>query len=217
MAKFSPSILASDFSNLRQEIKKIDKATYLHIDVMDGMFVPNITLGPGIINSIRPYSDLIFDTHLMIEKPERYIQEFSEAGSDIITLHVEATKHLHRAIQQVKNIGCKAGVALNPATPLQEIEYVLPELDLVLIMSVNPGFGGQSLIPQTLDKIRKLNKIIRNKNLDIEIEIDGGVNKYNCQEVVAAGTDIIVAGSAIFKQPDPAQTLAGFQELVKEG
>lgn len=217
MTKFSPSLLASDFSDLRNEIDRVKDAAYLHIDVMDGMFVPNISLGPLIVDSIRPYSDHIFDTHLMIEKPERYIQQFNEAGSDIITLHVEATDHLHRAIQQVKETGCKAGVSLNPATPLQEIEYVLSDLDLVLIMSVNPGYGGQSLIPQTLDKIRNLKKMIKDKNPDLDIEIDGGVNKDNCQQVVAAGTDIIVVGSAIFKQPDPARTLSEFKKLVREG
>lgn len=207
MIKFSPSLLAADFSNLREEVKKIKMADYLHLDIMDGNFVPNITFGPGLIEDLRPYSDLTFDTHLMIDHPERYIENFAKAGSDIITVHDEATLHTHRLIQQIKNTGCKAGVSLNPATPLDNLEYLLSEIDLVLIMSVNPGFGGQSFIPQILVKIERLATIIEKRGLDVEIAVDGGINQANIQDVVRAGADIIVAGSAIFKTDDPAKAL----------
>lgn len=214
MVKFSPSLLASDYSNLREELTKVKDATYLHLDVMDGAFVPNISYGAGLIKAIRPYSDLEFDTHLMIENPEKYIKDYAEAGSDLITIHVESTRHLHRVLQQIKQTDCLAGVALNPATPLESIEYVLQDLDLILIMSVNPGFGGQKFIPQIYNKISRLKQIIDNRNLSIMISVDGGINKDNINDVIEAGTDIIVAGSAIFKQPQPAQTLREFKEIT---
>ncbi len=207
MTKFAPSILSADFSDLEKEIKKINKADFIHLDVMDGHFVPNITFGPGLIKAIRPYSSLTFDTHLMIESPEKFIDEFADAGSDIITVHQEATNHLDRVINYIKDKGCKVGVSLNPATSLKELEYVLKDIDMVLIMSVNPGFGGQKFIPQMLEKIRKLKEMINENRLDVDIEVDGGIKLSNVRGIIEAGADIIVAGSAIFKKGDPAKAL----------
>lgn len=200
MAKISPSVLSSDFSNLREEIKKIELggADYVHLDVMDGIFVPNITFGSPVIKKIRNTTKLPFDVHLMIDRPERYIGDFVEAGADIITVHEEATIHLHRTIQQIKSCGKKVGVAINPSTPLQSIEYILDDIDMVLIMTVNPGFGGQSFISTMERKIKELRKIIDNNSLNIEIEVDGGVKLDNAKEIVGWGVDILVAGSAIF-------------------
>lgn len=216
MVEFSPSLLAADFSKLKEEIAKVEKAEYLHLDVMDGNFVPNITFGPGLIESIRDKTTLRFDTHLMIANPEKYIEDFAEAGSDLITVHAEASRHLHRLIQQIKSNKCQAGIALNPATPLNEIEYLLPDLDLVLIMSVNPGFGGQKFIPQILTKIKKLSNIIKERELSIKIAVDGGVNKDNIKKVVDAGAEMIIAGSAIFKQSDPGQALENLRESASK-
>src|SRR6056297_436655 len=206
--EFAPSLLAADFSQLKNQIQLINEADYLHLDVMDGVYVPNITFGPGLIKDIRDQTELRFDTHLMITKPERYIKDFVEAGSDILTVHLEATDHIHRVIQMINDQGIKAGVSLNPATPIESLEYLLPELDQVLIMSVNPGFGGQSYIPQMTEKIAKLKKIIEANNYDCKIEVDGGIKNHNLKEIVNAGADIIVAGSAIFGAADPAGALA---------
>ena len=192
----SPSILAADFGELANQIRCTEEngAKYLHLDVMDGAFVPSISFGMPVIKSLRKISVQIFDVHLMIENPDRYLEDFKAAGADIITVHAEATKHLHRTVTKIKELGLKAGVSINPATPLSAIELVLSEVDMVLIMSVNPGFGGQKFIPLTLDKIRKLREMAP----DLDIEVDGGVNKDNVSELVKAGANILVAGTAVF-------------------
>lgn len=197
----SPSILAADFSRLGEQIHELDEAgaQYVHIDVMDGMFVPSISFGMPLMKSIRPCTDRIFDVHLMIEEPVRYIDDFAEAGADLITVHAEACKHLDRTIEAIKEKGLLAGVAINPASPLSAIEWVLPKVDMVLIMTVNPGFGGQKLIPYTLDKVRALRAMIEKADLKTDIEVDGGINLENVTEAMDAGANIIVAGSAVFR------------------
>ena len=210
--KLAPSILSADFSNLIEDVKKVENAgaQYLHIDVMDGHFVPNITIGPLVVSSLRNKSNMVFDVHLMIENPEAYIDEFAKAGSDIICIHVESTRHVHRAIQKIKEHGIKAGIALNPATDISTIKYVLEDVDMVLVMSVNPGFGGQSFIPSAIDKIKEIKSIINEKNLNIEIEVDGGVKLDNAKEVLNAGADILVAGSAVFGSENVEETVKEF-------
>ena len=196
----SPSILSADYTILGEQIRTMDEAgaQYVHIDVMDGQFVPSISIGLPVIKTIRKCTDRIFDVHLMIEEPIRYIDEFAEAGADIITVHAESCRHLDRTIDAIKEKGIIAGTALNPATPLSAIEYVLPKLDMVLVMTVNPGFGGQKLIPYTVDKVRDLRELVKRSGNKIDIEVDGGINLSNVQEVVDAGANIIVAGSAVF-------------------
>lgn len=200
MSCLSPSLLSADFANLGSHVSLIDRAgaQYVHIDVMDGMFVPSISMGLPVIRSIRSVSDRIFDVHLMIQEPDRYIDDFVKAGADIITVHAEACVHLDRTIQKIKEKGILAGVALNPATPLNALEYVLGEVDMILIMTVNPGFGGQKLIPYTIQKIRDLRSMLDLRNLKTDIEADGGVTLENLAEVLHAGANIVVAGSAVF-------------------
>ncbi len=216
MAKIAPSILSADFARLAEDIEKVERggAEYLHIDVMDGQFVPNITMGPPIIKSIRACTKMFLDVHLMIDKPERYIKEFAEAGADLITFHVEATPHAHRVLQAIHAQGIKAGVVLNPGTSLDTIEYLLPDVDLVLLMSVNPGFGGQSFIPQVKTKIQVLRDLVTRMGLQVEIQVDGGVNRENILELVRAGADVFVMGSAIFNSEDPEQTTKDVRKML---
>lgn len=223
MIKLAPSILSADFAKLLEDVRKVESAgcEYLHIDVMDGHFVPNITLGPLVVKSLKKENiNMVFDAHLMIENPDQYIEEFVKAGCDIITVHQEACVHLHRTIQNIKSHGIKVGVVLNPATPVDTIKHVLPDLDMVLLMSVNPGFGGQSFIPCVLDKIKELKAIIDSQGLNIDIEVDGGISPKNVAEVVQAGANVIVAGSAIFGSDDIQETVnlfrknASLEELV---
>ena len=211
----SPSMLAADFSKLGEELSAIEKggAQYLHIDVMDGMFVPSISFGMPVIKSLRKCSDLVFDVHLMIEKPERYIREFASSGADIITVHAEACTHLDRTLTAIREAGCKAGVALNPSTPLNVLEYVLDKVDMVLIMTVNPGYGGQKYLPAMTRKIRQLRDLLDESGRNIDIEVDGGVNLQNVETILEAGANVMVAGSAVFG-PATEQSARAFMEIL---
>lgn len=204
MIKIAPSILSADFSKLGEEIKAVEAAgaDYIHVDVMDGHFVPNITIGPLVVQSIRPVTKLPLDVHLMIENPDQYIEAFAKAGADIITVHVEATRHLHRTIQLIKKQGVKAGVVFNPATPVDSIKHIINDIDLVLLMTVNPGFGGQSFIEGVVPKIREVADLVKTQGLDVEIEVDGGVNPETAPLCIEAGANVLVAGSAIYGKKD---------------
>ena len=211
----APSLLAADFTNLAGALQFINEsdADWLHLDVMDGRFVPNISYGMDIIRQLKPLSEKPFDVHLMIEEPGRYVERFREAGADVITVHYEACPHLHRTIQQIKTTGAKAGVALNPHTPVNVLENVLEDLDLVLLMSVNPGFGGQKFIYQTVPKVRQLKDLCIVRNVYPLIEIDGGVGLHNAEALLRAGANVLVAGSSVFKSEDPADTVRRFKEI----
>ncbi len=215
MNKLAPSILSADFAALGEDVKKAEQAgaQYLHIDVMDGAFVPSLSLGFPVIQSIRKLTDMVFDVHLMICDPDRYIAEFAAAGADIITVHAEACPHLNRTIAAIKEQGVKAGVVLNPATPLTELEYILEDLDMVLLMTVNPGFGGQKYIESCTRKIQDLRKMVTDRGLDIDIEVDGGIKLNNVQKVLDAGANVIVAGSAVFGG-DVEQNVKDFLEVL---
>lgn len=213
----SPSLLSSDFGNLRAELNALEDAglKWVHWDVMDGLFVPNITFGPPIIKALRKTSNLFFDVHLMIERPERYIQEFAAAGVDLLCIHAESTLHLERTLSAIKEAGMKVGLALNPATPLSVLDYVLPQLDMVLIMSVNPGFGGQSFIPFCKDKVKTLAAEIRRRGLNTMIQLDGGVTLDNARELFDLGADVLVSGSAFFGYPPYKERHQAFQNAMK--
>ncbi|MDY5963964.1 MAG: ribulose-phosphate 3-epimerase [Peptostreptococcus porci] len=215
--KLAPSVLSADFANLLNSCKKVENAgcEYLHLDVMDGHFVPNITFGAPIIKSLRKDIKMVFDAHLMITDPDKFIPDLVDAGCDIITVHQEACTHLHRTIQNIKSYNVKAGVVLNPATPVEMIKHILPDVDMVLLMSVNPGFGGQKFIPDVLEKVKTLRKMIDERGLDIEIEVDGGVNSQNIKSLVDAGADVLVAGSAIFNNEDIDLAVMNLRNAVK--
>lgn len=217
MIKIAPSILSANFARLGDEIKDVERggADYIHVDVMDGHFVPNITIGPLIVEAIRPVTKLPLDVHLMIENPDKYIGNFAKAGADIITVHVEACKHLHRTIQQIRAEGVKPGVVLNPHTPVSIIEHVLEDIDLVLLMTVNPGFGGQSFINSVLPKIKQVADMVKERNLQVEIEVDGGVNVETAKLCIEAGANVLVAGSAIYNQQDRGKAISSIRNENK--
>jgi ribulose-phosphate 3-epimerase len=211
--KIAPSILSADFGRLGDEVKAITAAgaDLVHVDVMDGRFVPNITIGPLVVEAVKRATTLPLDVHLMIVEPEKYVADFVKAGADILTVHVEVSPHLHRTLQQIRAAGAKASVVLNPSTPLSSIEEVLTEVSQVLLMSVNPGFGGQAFIPATVDKVRRLRAMLDARGLEVDIEVDGGINPETSKQVLTAGANVLVAGNAVFKAPDYAKAIAALR------
>ena len=216
MIRIAPSILSANFLKLGEEIKAAEAvgADLLHIDIMDGHFVPNITIGPFIVEAIRSVTSLPLDVHLMIEEPDRYLTDFIKAGADYLTVHYETSVHLHRTVQRIKESGVKAGVSLNPATPVWSLDHILQDIDVALLMSVNPGFGGQEFIPQAINKITTLKKLIREKEVSTCIEVDGGIKLNNAQDVIAAGADILVMGSAFFNSKDYGEVIEQFRKIT---
>ena len=217
MLKLAPSLLAADFSRLHEDIKVIEEsgAHYLHLDVMDGMFVPSISFGTPVISRLRSCTDLKFDVHMMVEEPGRFVQDYAEAGADLITVHAEACRHLDRTVRQIRRLGIKVGVALNPATSLSALDYILNEVDMILLMSVNPGFGGQKYIPYVTEKIKILRSCLNERGLSADIQVDGGVSLENAEEIVRAGATVLVAGSAVFKGDIRENTRAFIKLLVE--
>jgi ribulose-phosphate 3-epimerase len=215
MALIAPSLLSANFLDLEKDCAMLDKseADWFHLDVMDGRFVPNISFGPMIVSFIRKTTKKFCDVHLMIEEPEKYAEDFKKAGADNLTVHIEACKHLHRNIQQIKSLGMKAGVAINPHTPADALKDILHDIDVVCMMSVNPGFGGQSFIPHTIYKIKELKQMISERSLNVKIEVDGGVSLDNAKEIIAAGADVLVAGNAVFRSADPVATIAALKKI----
>lgn len=215
--KIAPSILAADFSCLREHIEAVDKAgaDWIHVDVMDGQYVPNLTFGTPVVTAVNKLTDLPLDVHLMVYEPDRLIPSFIEAGADNITVHIEAIKHINRTIQLIKQLGATAGISLNPGTPANTIENIIDEIDLILVMSVNPGFGGQSFIPSTIKKIRQIAGMIESTERDIHLEVDGGINNETASQVVKAGANVLVAGTAIFGSADMKRTIQEFRQIVK--
>ena len=217
MVLVAPSILAADFAVLLAEVQRMERAgaDWLHVDVMDGHFVPNITVGPLVLQALKGKSKLFVDVHLMVEKPEHFLDPFCQAGAQLITVHAETCPHLHRVVHSIKKLGCQAGVALNPATPLNSLQYILDDLDLVLLMSVNPGFGGQEFIGSVINKIRELVREKEKRRLKLKIQVDGGINRQTAPLVVGAGADVLVAGSALFHDHDPQEIIHAFKLLPR--
>jgi len=211
--KVAPSILSANFARLGEEVRAVEAggADYIHVDVMDGRFVPNITIGPVVVEAVRRSTHLPLDVHLMIVEPEKYLHDFSQAGARFLSVHVEVAPHLHRLVQQIRTLGARPSVVLNPSTPLSAIEEVLGDVDMILLMSVNPGFGGQSFIPHTVDKVRRLRKMLDSKGLSVDIEVDGGINPQTARQVVDAGANVLVAGTAIFGAPDYRSAIAAIR------
>ena len=214
MGKIAPSVLSADFSRLGEEVRAVEQAgaDYIHIDVMDGHFVPNITIGPMIVKAVRKMTKLPLDVHLMITEPDRFVEEFARCGADILTVHAEAVTHMHRTIQHIKDLDVRAAVSLNPATPLNVLEYILQDLDMVLLMTVNPGFEGQGFIPSVIPKIKRLREMVLDRGLSLEIEVDGGIGPETINRVSSAGADVFVAGSAIFYSEDYGETIRLMRE-----